>query len=108
MNVAFPEQPAVAEAKGAVVSEPEPVPEDDSAWSVREKLPSWAKDAVKLIHESGGAVSKRRLVEKSYSNKQLKQMIHGRFPVMEYAGSQLILTRLGEKIAALGATEHDP
>jgi hypothetical protein len=55
-----------------------------------------------MIRDAGGALPRRKLADKGISNKQLKQMIRGRFPVMEYAGSQLVLTKLGEKIASIG------
>jgi hypothetical protein len=80
------------------------VPENDSARAVYDRLPPWAKDATRLVRLSGGEVPKRRLAEKGYSNRQLKQMVHGRCQVLEESGPVLRLTRLGKKVALLGAT----
>jgi hypothetical protein len=83
------------------------VPQDDSAWRVYDNLPAWAKEAAKLIHDSGGRVPRKRLSEKGYSNKQLKQMVHGTFPIAEMSGSLLVLTKLGEKLAAVSMAIDD-
>ena len=51
---------------------------------------------------------KRRLVEKGYSNKQLKQMVHGVFAIASISGSELELTRLGKKIALVHEARARP
>jgi hypothetical protein len=77
------------------------VPDDDSAWKVYEKLPVWARVAAKTMRDSGGRVPKKRFTERGYSNKQLKQMVHGPFAVAEESGSMLALTKLGEKVVTV-------
>ncbi len=81
----------------------EGVPDGDSAWKVYDKLPAWARDTAKLIHNSGGKVPRKRLSQQGYSNKRLKQMVHGSFAIAEMSGSLLVLTKLGEKIAVVSA-----
>jgi hypothetical protein len=44
---------------------------------------------------------KKRLAEKGYSNKQVKQTVHGTFVVAEFSGSLLVLTPLGEKVGKI-------
>ena len=56
-----------------------------------------------VVRPSGGELPRRRLVEKGYSNRQLKQMIHGSYPILEESGAALRLTRFGEKVAVLAA-----
>jgi hypothetical protein len=46
-------------------------------------------------------MAKSRLLEKGYSNKQLKQMVHGVSPIAEVCGNLLVLTRVGEKVASI-------
>jgi len=79
------------------------VPEGDSAWKVFERLPNWAKSAARLIHDSGGTMPRKRLIEKGYSNRQLKQMVHENSAIVEVSRTVIVLTPLGEKVAAISA-----
>jgi hypothetical protein len=83
----------------------EKVPDGDSAWKALDRLPTWARDAAGIILDSGGKISKRKLVERGYSNRQLKQMVHGTFAIAEDSGSMLALTKLGDKVAMLSKTK---
>ncbi len=84
--------------------EPVQVAESDSARAVAAGVPDWAVEVPSLIGRSGGAVSRRHLEEKGYSNRQLKQMVHGRHPLLEIRGDDLVLTKLGGKVVALALT----
>jgi DNA helicase HerA-like ATPase len=79
----------------------EEVPAEDSARVICEKLPTWARRAAKLTADSGGSISRRSFIYKGHSLKQVKQMVHGQYPLLEESGSALQLTRLGRKIAAI-------
>jgi hypothetical protein len=77
------------------------VPEDDSALTIYGRLPSWARETAKLVHESGGRVSVKAVQRSLESRKKLKQVVHGRHPLLEPNGTDLVLTRLGEKVVAI-------
>ena len=77
------------------------VPEEDPARVICENLPAWARRATKLTADSGGSISRRSLMDRGHTLKQLKQMVQGRYPLLEESGSALQLTHLGRKIAMI-------
>ena len=70
---------------------------------VYEKLPVWARVAAKTMRDSGGRVPKKRFTERGYSNKQLKQMVHGPFAVVEESGKSMVAlhSKLGEQVVTV-------
>jgi hypothetical protein len=46
---------------------------------------------------------RKRLIEKGYSNRQLKQMVHENSAIVEVSRTVIVLTPLGEKVAAISA-----
>jgi hypothetical protein len=40
-------------------------------------------------------------MDKGHTLKQVKQMVHGQYPLLEESGSALQLTRLGRKVAVI-------
>ena len=89
------------EPKTSPLVSSEEVPAEDSARVICEKLPTWARRAAKLTADSGGLISKRAFIDKGHTLKQVKQMVHGQYPLLKESGSGLQLTRLGRKIAAI-------
>ena len=77
------------------------VAENDSARVIYDRLPPWAREAAKFVHESGGSVSTEAVQRKLDSKKRIKQMVHGRHPLLERRGKDLVLTKLGEKIVVI-------
>ena len=98
-----PPVPVVRNVKSDAISPAptETVPAEDSARVICEKLPTWARRAAKLTADSGGSISRRSFMDKGHTLKQVKQMVHGQYPLLEESGSALQLTRLGRKIAAI-------
>jgi hypothetical protein len=83
-----------------------PPPEaNDSAWEVYEKLPEWARQAASIVAGLGGFVKIKMLVEKRYSRRQLKQMAHGPYQILQTSETTVKLTLLGRKVAAVGAVK---
>jgi hypothetical protein len=77
------------------------IPEEDSARAVWEKLPVWTRHAAKLTADSGGSISRRSFMDKGHTLKQVRQLGHGRYALLEEHGSALHLTSLGRKIAKI-------
>jgi len=79
---------------------PAPPLKGDSAWTVFEVLPPWAREAAKLASLTGNQVS-ARLLEEIVSKTQAKEMIHGPHRLFIQNGPMFKLTQLGGKIAAI-------
>ena len=84
-------------------SEPSlPLPSrEDSAWWIYERLPPWARGAVRVASLSGGVISLERLEASNLSKRMIKEMVHGPHGIFSFEGAQLKLTRLGLKVAAI-------
>lgn len=77
------------------------VPSNDSAWTINGKLPPWAIEVAMIVERAGGRLSWEVVQRRINSNRKVKQMVHGRYPLLEFEGGDLVLTKLGEKIAAI-------
>ena len=53
---------------------------------------------MKLAADSDGSISRRSFMDEDHNLKQVKQMVHGQYALLEESGSELQLTRLGKKI----------
>jgi Helicase HerA, central domain len=86
------------------------IPGEDSARAIRDKLPVWMRRAAKLTADSGGSVSRRSLMDAGHTRKQIRQIVRGRYALLEESGPALHLTSLGRKIAKieneLGTVRH--
>jgi hypothetical protein len=79
---------------------PSPPPKEDSAWTVYETLPPWARESAKLASLTDNQIS-MELLEEIVSRSQAMEMIHGPHGLFTQDGPTLTLTQLGGKVAAI-------
>ena len=93
-------RPAATPAHHAPEPVPVPPPKDDSAWTIYEVLPPWAREAAKLASLTGDQIP-TKLLEEIVSKSQAEEMIHGPHTLFTEHGPTLTLTQLGGKVAAI-------
>jgi Helicase HerA, central domain len=59
------------------------------------------EDDIEQAGQLGGKVSVKSVQRALDSNRKLKQLVHGRYPLFEERGSDLVFTKLGQKICAI-------
>lgn len=100
---------AIAETE----SESKPIPalydllpdKDDSSWLVYDRLPPWAIKAAALAYRNRGIVIVSKLRENGYTQRHVKDLVHGPHPIFEEKGLSLCLTGLGEKVALIALAD---
>lgn len=100
---------AIAETE----SESKPIPalydllpdKDDSSWLVYDRLPPWAIKAAALAYRNRGIVIVSKLRENGYTQRHVKDLVHGPHPTFEEKGLALCLTGLGEKVALIALAD---
>lgn len=87
---------------GSVPKQQTPVlpPKDDSAWTVYNALPPWAREATKLASLTGNQIS-IELLQEIVSKSQAKEMTHGPHRLFTQNGPTFTLTQLGGQVAAI-------
>ncbi len=85
-----------------------PAPKEDSAWTVYELLPAWAREAVEQAGAEQGTIPVGTFEGTGLSKSQVKSMVNGPYRLFTESEGELRLTQLGYKIAAIRQTLGSP